>query len=80
MSPETIQRKVYWMGDSSAQCLLNRKRALRSESVTAAMDTPADSRGEVRVKTIIKTKAANGSNVISMAAIIVGSYVPDEVI
>jgi hypothetical protein len=29
---------------------------------------------------MIKTKAANGKNVVSMAAIKVGSFIPEEVI
>ena len=49
--------------------------ALNSDTVTAAMERPAESLAWARVKIIIKTKATKGSIVASKAAVRDGSPV-----
>ena len=68
------------IGDVSPQCLTSKKSAHSNDTPMAAIDNPAESRGQARTNTIIMMNAASGSSVVSRAAITVGSVIASVVI
>ena len=78
-SPPATQRAEYSIGRARPQCLTSRKPALARETVIAASDSPAESRGRRRVNRRMTTNAANGRPAARMAAIRVVSVDPAAV-
>jgi len=79
ISPPATQRAEYSIGRARLQCFTSRKPALRSETLIATMDSPAESRGQPRVNKRMTTNATNGMPVARMAATRVVSMGPAAV-